>query len=103
MIYSAKAFSLTEHLEYSALIQKQSCVLLIKHISAESVVSGYLDIFYTSRDYPECATNVNLFVVVGTIYRHEMHVATTKPSGCSINYSSFSSSDLYMLISSQKR
>lgn len=33
-------------------------MLLIKHIFAESVVSGCVHIFYTARDYPEGATNV---------------------------------------------
>lgn len=60
MIYSA--FSLIEHLEYSAVIQKQRRVLLIQHITAEYIVSEYLHILYTPRDYPECATNVCKYI-----------------------------------------
>jgi len=43
---------------------------------------------------------VNIFAIVGIIHKPQMNVATAEPSGCSINYCSFSSRDLYLLTSS---
>lgn len=60
VIYSAKVFSLVQHLQSSAIIQEQSSLLLIQGIAGE--YTECLHMLFTQWNHPECATNVCKYI-----------------------------------------
>lgn len=60
VIYSAKVFSLVQHLQSSAITQEQSSLLLIQGIAGE--YTECLHMLFTQWNHPECATNVCKYV-----------------------------------------